>query len=120
MNKTFSDGGKLRITRDENTQSPREWDNLGRMICFHNRYNIGDKHDYKESEFVSWDGLHQRIMDDNNVSVILPIRMYEHSGIALSTGSEYPFNDAWDSGMVGFIFATFEDIIRDYGDKVIR
>jgi hypothetical protein len=25
----------LRIFADENPESPREWDNFGKMICFH-------------------------------------------------------------------------------------
>ena len=33
--------------------------------------------------------------------VVLPVYMYEHSGIALSTG---PFNCRWDSGSLGVIF----------------
>jgi hypothetical protein len=28
---------------DEN-QNPRHWDNLGTMVCFHRRYELGDKH----------------------------------------------------------------------------
>ena len=31
-----------RITQDEYAESPRDWDNLGTMVCFHRRYNLGD------------------------------------------------------------------------------
>lgn len=36
---------------------------------------------------------------------ILPVYMYDHSGITLSTG---PFSCPWDSGRVGFIYVTKE------------
>lgn len=33
-----------------------------------------------------------------------PLYMYAHSGVSLSLGNQgYPFNDPWDSGMVGFV-----------------
>lgn len=31
---------------DENAESPREWDNVGHMICFSRNYSLGDKHNY--------------------------------------------------------------------------
>jgi hypothetical protein len=40
----------LEIFPDEPYESPREWDNLGTMICFHRRYNLGDKHNFSVEE----------------------------------------------------------------------
>jgi hypothetical protein len=41
----------LKIVIDEDPPNPREdRDNLGRMVCWHKRYSLGDKHDYKEPE----------------------------------------------------------------------
>ncbi len=37
---------ELRIYRDEHADSPREWENMGKMVCWHRRYTLGDKHDY--------------------------------------------------------------------------
>jgi len=37
---------KIEIFPDSQNESPREWDNLGTMICFHRNYNLGDKHKY--------------------------------------------------------------------------
>jgi hypothetical protein len=37
----------LTIDVDENPSDPREDDNLTKMICFHKKYTLGDKHDYK-------------------------------------------------------------------------
>ena len=61
----LSNGTVLRVYPDENVfESPREWDNFGTMICFHKKYNLGDKHDFKTPEdftndiinkFYGWD-----------------------------------------------------------------
>jgi hypothetical protein len=35
--------------------NPRmEFDNLGTMICFHKRYNLGDKHNWDIDDFSEW------------------------------------------------------------------
>lgn len=31
-------------------EGPREWDNLGTMVCWHRRYNLGDKHQYADPD----------------------------------------------------------------------
>jgi len=38
----------LKIVHDEDAQSPREWDNLGKMVCWHRNYNFGDNHNFSE------------------------------------------------------------------------
>jgi len=95
-----------KIEQDNNPQSPREWDTLGRMVCFHNRYNLGDNTEYKSSQFNSWDELKEQLIEDGAVEV-LPLYLYDHSGITISTK---PFNCNWDSGQVGFIYCTENDI----------
>ena len=35
------------IQWDEYPKSPREWDNLGTMVCFHRDYKLGDQHNHK-------------------------------------------------------------------------
>lgn len=42
---------RVRILTDTNPMDPREWDNAGRMICWHGRYNLGDKHEYGCDDF---------------------------------------------------------------------
>jgi hypothetical protein len=41
--------------------------------------------------------------------VILPLYLYDHSGITMATG---PFSCPWDSGQVGYIYAGPEDVKR--------
>ena len=37
------DGFKVKIFHDSAPQSPREWDNLGTMVCWHRKYCLGDE-----------------------------------------------------------------------------
>jgi len=43
-------GYKIEINQSEFYDSPRDWDNLGKMVCWHSRYNIGDKHKYSNPD----------------------------------------------------------------------
>lgn len=42
-------GCTIRIEQDDNPESPREWDNVGTMVCFHDRYNLGDVQEQRGS-----------------------------------------------------------------------
>jgi hypothetical protein len=95
-----------KIEQDTNPQSPREWDNFGKMVCFHNRYNLGDEHGYRSSDYDGWAGLKEQLINDG-AKVILPIYMYDHSGITISTA---PFGCNFDSGQIGFIYCTAKDM----------
>jgi len=105
---------KIEVFNDEDAQSPREDDNLGTMICFHGRYNLGDKHDYNHHNYNGWDDMEKNIIKDNNVGVILPLYLYDHSGITMNTTG---FSCRWDSGRVGFIFISKDKIRKEYGWK---
>lgn len=48
--------------------------------------------------------------------LMLPLYLYEHSGITMSTG---PFSCPWDSGQVGWIYVSRERVREEYGWKVI-
>ena len=108
---------KIELSYDEYANSPREDDNLGTMICFHNRYNLGDKHSYDKNDFDSWAELEKQIIKDNGDSIILPLYLYDHSGITIKTT---PFNCNFDSGRVGLIFISKEKIRKEYNTKRIN
>lgn len=115
IEKTYKKGNKeLRVIREESPESPREWDNVGTMVCFHNRYNLGDKTNLNQDSFNSWEELKEYLVEELKAEVILPLRLYDHSGISISCGTEYPFNDRWDSGCVGFIYVT-KDKLNEEG-----
>lgn len=109
---------KIEIHNDEFAESPREaWDNLGTMVLFHKRYRLGDTdHGYDYGDYSGWEELKKAILDDNPNAVILPVYMYDHSGLTISTT---PFSCPWDSGQIGFIFISLYEARKEYGWKVI-
>jgi len=111
-------GKILEIHYDESPESPREWDNLGTVWCSHKRYSLSDKHAPKidTDDHDGWDAVEQHLIKEEGAVVILPIYMYDHSGITISTK---PFGDRWDSGQVGFIYCTGAKIKAEYNVKRI-
>jgi hypothetical protein len=97
-------GYEIKVCIDENPFSPREDDNLGTMACFHRRYSLGDKHDFKTPDDCSQYSKRKDVIS-------LPLYLYDHSGITIRT---IPFTCPWDSGQVGIIFVTKEKIRKEY------
>ena len=104
----------IEVIQENDPQSPREWDNLGKMICFHGRYDLGDKHDYRSNDYSGWSEQRKDIEKKENVCVMLPLYLYDHSGITISTSS---FDCRWDSGQVGFIFVSKYKIKKEGIDE---
>lgn len=104
----------LEIEPDPDAQSPREDDNMGHMVCFHGRHDLGDSHNWREEDYSSWDELKAAISKAEDVAVILPLYLYDHGGITISTE---PFGCAWDSGQVGFIYATKDEVRKAFCKK---
>jgi len=107
----------IEVIQDESPESPREWDNLGTMICFHGRYNLGDKHDYRSGNYNGWGEQRKDIEKNENVCVMLPLYLYDHSGITISTS---PFSCNWDSGQIGWIVVSKEQVRKEYNVKRIN
>lgn len=110
MNKNIEYRGcHIEIIRDEDTESPRTWDNLGTMVCWHRRYDLGDKHDFA-TPADAW----AHIQDTR--SIVLPLYLYDHSGITMNTTG---FPCPWDSGRVGYIYVEPKRVRKEYGCKII-
>jgi hypothetical protein len=103
-------GYKIRIEHDDNfIESGSNDEHFGHMIFFHRKYNFGDDHKFTPET------LKQFIQKQGVVS--LPVYMYDHSGITIRT---YPFSCPWDSGQIGYIYATADDIKENYNVKKVR
>ena len=97
-------GERLKIYCDPEPQDHRDFDNLGIMLCAHGRYTLGDE------QFNDRESLDQRLEELDPV-VKLPLWLLDHSGLAMQTGSFASDAQQWDSGQVGWIVATKEDIL---------
>jgi hypothetical protein len=101
----------IKVYLDDLSESPREWDNLGTMICFHNRYNLGDQNFFKSPQDLrKWVNRRDVISE--------ALYLYDHSGITMSTTRDkWPFTCPWDSMQVGYIFVTKEKIREEFNRK---
>lgn len=107
----------LRIDIDSDPVSPRDWGNLGVIATWHRRYTLGDEQPTEEApEFI------ENLPEG---TIVLPVYIYDHSGITLST---MPFSCPWDSGQLGIIYATlsrkeklgvaFSDVGKQLQDEI--
>lgn len=99
---------------EDSIESPREYfadSNIGTIVCFNRKYkNLADDSELNDLSLEEW---LNKCKDE--IIVALPLYVYDHSGISISTSS---FNDRWDSGFLGFIYCTDksakkEDLCRD-------
>lgn len=121
----------LKIYTDNEPENPRiEFDSLGTMVCWHNNYALGDKHDYgdprsfMESTAMDIGGMsYERATEVDDVKlqrfveryvIMLPLYLYDHGGITMNVGG---FSDPWDSGQVGWIYVTKAKAREEYGVK---
>lgn len=107
--KAENENVRLIVEQDESPMDPREWDNLGVIVCWHRRYTLGDEQPRVDPK--RWLHEWKRGRKEKDY-VMLPVYMYDHSGIWLSTSRGYPFNCRWDAGQVGFIYATRERAVE--------
>lgn len=141
-------GFDIKIYNDDPVESPREWDNLGKMVCFHSRYNLGDEHEYKDAKEWLYDLLldltgakesyaKQEKLDAgyelsgadfmakflpvlDKYAFTLPLYLLDHSGITMNTtGFGYCDPGLWDSGQVGIIYVLKSDIRKEWKVKRI-
>lgn len=100
------EGLTVKLYQDEDATNPREdFDNAGTMVCWHKSYTLGDKHSFAiPSDFEEWAKA--------NKALVLPLYLYDHSGITMRTSE---FGDPWDSGQVGYIYILPEKIHEEWG-----
>jgi len=116
---TTTDGRKFRlvIDIDEHPEDPRSWDNIGTMLCCNRNYRLGDCNSNEETEKqlaeicrkygksdeeideMTFGEEIRFILNQDNICG-LPLWLYDHSGISISTGVV----GSWDSSFVGLIF----------------
>lgn len=113
-------GLTITLQTDDIPYDPRkEFDNVGTMLCWHRRCELGDEQSSNpEASLLTlmqereWREHRKSPHDDIPTShirayiekhyYILPLYLYEHSGMTMSTS---PFSCGWDSGQVGWIYA---------------
>lgn len=132
-------GKVVQFVPDEvGADSPRNWDNLGKLMLKGGRHIGHNEHDsFNITALVAWsDGMDveqaQSFIQSNDawyelseirsmfaefnreIAVIRQVYRYEHSGVAYNTSG---FSCRWDSGKVGVIFALKSDVRNNFNVK---
>lgn len=107
-------GFYINVKQDFDAETPRDWDNVGTMVCFHNQYNLGDDHSYSSTDYNGWDELKAALVREHNPAVILPLYLYDHSGLTMRT---FPFSPVGFKAGVGFIFVSKAKAVKEFGKK---
>jgi len=101
---------RVKVCVDDMPINPRkDYDNFGTMACWHRRYDLGDVQPRQLPD--------EYIADLPNGSLILPLFLIDHSGLSIRCGKDFSDCDpqGWDSGQVGIIHASPEDIAKEFG-----
>ena len=103
---------------------------MGKLVCSHGRYDLSDKGAFEalKHQVLQHRGI-ERLLEKEALDLdFLPdleraaealgifavkheVHLFDHSGLAMSI---HPFACPWDSGKVGFIYVTQEDLEREY------
>lgn len=85
----------------------KDWDMVGTMV-------LSDRCDYDFGhETADYETLQELANDPKHI--VLPVYMYDHSGITINTSG---FSCPWDSGQVGIIYCTKEKAVYEFGKKL--
>lgn len=139
MDGTYKASSRLQVViqADSEAVNPRhDYEHLGSVLISHRRYKLSDKPDAIEGNLDEDDAAdlplilggydfdrdytpyqekearHSALAKARREWVILPIYMYEHSGITISTG---PYSCAFDSGQVGWIYCSIKKALEWMG-----
>jgi hypothetical protein len=109
------------VEQDDMACDPRKDPHVGIMVCWHQRYKLGDEQpkyspaEWKKMLACSVDEEFNSLDDDSEgydekvapilreKVIMLPLFLMDHSGLSISTRD---FNDRWDSGQIGWIYVT--------------
>ena len=115
------------IVRDTDARSPRQDDNLGKIMAFHRNYSFSDEKHSSNLHTALFNLLEDLApvnvneFEDKNdedileeigkYAVVLPLYLYDHSGVSIRTE---PFSCKWDSGQVGIVYASMADVDKEW------
>lgn len=96
---------RIRIVPDLDPLNPREDPPSTTHLCLrHKRYNLPN-----EKPLEGWDPMNPGQSPRADV-VLLPVWGYDHSSLSMKAGDRiWPFDDPWDSGLLGYIWAFKSD-----------
>ena len=133
---------KVKIKFDPDPMNPRkEYDNMGTFVCWHGKYDLGDEQPKKDPSGYLHDlaTQHDASLDTDDLAYgkkrnailnanyeLMPLALYDHSGISMYEGGNVAGESAgdprghhmmdsagWDSGQVGFAFISLKKALEE-------
>jgi hypothetical protein len=97
------DGRRIEVYYDEDPEKPDfpEWLHVA---VAHRKYQFGTDND----NFFSWEELIASIPED---AIKLPLYLFDHGGLSLSTT---PFSCPWDSGQLGYVWIDKKEFLKEF------
>jgi hypothetical protein len=124
------------IQDDDNFSDPvKNWDLVGRQVYWHRRYSLGHEQpkcsleewlenkvgelyeDWKKKKSHNQTYLSYLWAKFEEKNLVLPVYAYEHGGITIKAKSKRIGWDSFDSFQLGFIYASHEKILQEFGNK---
>lgn len=130
---------------DVSFANPRDMDQLGTMVCWHPDYALGDEQltngdgrgavknaHAHASRFRSLEQLARWASIAEQAPIVMPLYLYDHSGISISAGAPNPFDNprvrtdefgtgmGWDTSLVGVIYTTPARILELCGEPQLE
>lgn len=113
FNMVDKEGNKYKLTvhQDYDDMSdPLEYEDIVEVYCWHRNYRLGITHHWEDPEDFK-DYIENEVGMDN--VCMLPLTLYDHSGLSISTSTEWPYNCRWDSMRVGYAMIRKETALKD-------
>lgn len=110
---SYDDGDyTVTIEVDDGTESPREWGRAGTFVHWHRRMSLGDE--FVEPVGATPADMAEWLRTERGAVVVVPVWCYQHGAVRLVAADDNPFSCPWDSGQVGFIYCTGDELAEDF------
>jgi len=119
---------EVEIKPDDDPINPvTDYDQAGTMCFFHRHMDLGHPHAFTEDSTPagvdgyqdhyedSPSGLMQWMKDNAAHVLAIPVFAYEHGGITIRAGGKGIGWDSWDSGQLGYVYITHDNICKEWG-----
>lgn len=140
-------GLNIYIIPDDDPQASNpieDYDNLGKQVYWHRRMNLGHCHEITNKmspeDWLRWQvGEHLKVntwdvysdkyekfeemtleelwKEFEKYNLVIPVHAYEHGGITISASGRRAGWDSFDSGQLGFVYVSHEDIKKEFNVK---
>ena len=109
------------IYKDPDATNPLEYDDrLVTLACFHKRYRLGHHPNLEWPNTEEGFEEFQTYLKENKDNLIYkPLRLYDHSGLSISTSEGYPYNCKFDSSYLGAAYIKIDRFKKEFGYEEI-